>query len=151
MSKFRLSLSILCTSLVASLVTLILVAPGRLKGVAYTTAWISAGGFLLLLSGWVALRRSARRLLFVSAFWCGVAITWLAFVLYDFGRPGLVGGVFFMARFLGPYGVQPFGVVGLVIYGALNILGWALVALPLVWLVRRTLASRMPGSAGDAA
>jgi len=151
MPKFRPSFSVLCAFLVAGLIALRVLVPGGPKGVAYTTAWVSAGGLLLLLPASVAFRRSVNTLPVVAAFWCGVSITWLAFVLYDFGLPGLVSRVFFMARFLGPYGVQPLGIIGLVVYGALNILGWALAALPFIWLLGRVFASRPPGSAGNVA
>jgi hypothetical protein len=148
MRKPALHCLILGAALLTSLLGLAVLSPGWLNGVAYSTAWISAGGLLLILASLPF--RSFGLVSVVPAFWFATGITWLAFVLYDLGFPRPAGVVFFMARFLGPYGVQPFGIAGLVIYGALNILGWLLVVLPVVSLLERGMKRRRQREAAGA-
>ena len=135
LNRVKVPAIILGSALGASLVILELTRPSPVKGIAFSTASIAVSALVLFLFAGFLSERPARSLR--PALWAATLLNLVAFAIYGFGSMSLVNVVYFMARFLGPYGIQPFGLVCGVVYGAINILGWALLFWPLAALVQR--------------
>ena len=134
------SLVVLVSVLIISLALLAALPPSKAAGIAYSTAWVTAGA--LLVFGCALVFRGGNPFpRFQISVWCGVVITWLAFVLYQLRLKGPVRIVYFMGHLTGPYGIQPFGIPGGVLYMAVNILGWAAVSWLALWAVRRRITA----------